>query len=276
MIKITEQESLYRHLEKMSTKELLTNINTEDKKVAFAVEKSIPQIEILVNAIFEKMNKGGRLFYVGAGTSGRLGILDASEIPPTFGASYDLFVGLIAGGDKAIRRAMENAEDDINQVQKDLEKHNIDSDDFIIGLSASGTTPYVVQAMKYAEQNGIKTGCITNNHDSPLAENSDYPVEIIVGPEFVTGSSRMKSGTAQKMVLNMISTSLMIKLGNIQDNRMVDMKISNEKLRERGTKMIMKSLGVDYDTARELLKKHGTVRKAIDNVCQKSRVLKKK
>ncbi len=264
MIKITEQESLYRHLERMSTKELLTNINTEDKKVAFAVEKSIPQIEILVDAIFERMNKGGRLFYVGAGTSGRLGILDASEIPPTFGANYDLFVGLIAGGDRAIRRAMENAEDDINQVQKDLEKHNIDSDDFIIGLSASGTTPYVVQAMKYAGQNGIKTGCITNNHHSPLAKNSDYPVEIIVGPEFVTGSSRMKSGTAQKMVLNMISTSLMIKLGNVQDNRMVDMKISNQKLRERGTKMIMKSLGVDYDTARELLGKYGTVRKAID------------
>ncbi len=265
MIKITEQESLYRHLEKMSTKELLTNINREDKKVAFAVEKSIPQIEILVDAIFERMNKGGRLFYIGAGTSGRLGILDASEIPPTFGASYDLFVGLIAGGDKAIREAVENAEDDINQVQKDLDKYNISNDDFIIGLSASGTTPYVVQAMKYARQNGTKTGCITNNHNTPLAKNTDYPVEIIVGPEFVTGSSRMKSGTAQKMVLNMISTSLMIKLGNVQDNKMVDMKIANEKLWERGTKIIMQSLGVDYNTARELLKKHKSVRKAIDN-----------
>ncbi len=264
MDRITEKDSLYRHLEKMSTQELLKNINNEDKKVAIAVEREIGQIGKTVDAVYDRMKNGGRLFYIGAGTSGRLGILDASEIPPTFGAEYDLVIGIIAGGDVAIRKAVEWAEDDIDQAWKDMLEYNIDENDFVVGIAASGTTPYVVGGLEYAQKNGIGTASITCSPGSPVAANADFPIEVIVGPEFVTGSSRMKAGTAQKMVLNMITTSVMIKLGHVEDNKMVDMQITNEKLRDRGTKMIMKSLTInDYTTAKALLEKHGSVREAI-------------
>jgi len=262
--RITESESNYNHLEKMPVAELLAGINNEDKKVAFAVEKAIPQVEKLVEAIAAKMKKGGRLFYIGAGTSGRLGIVDASECPPTYGVEHGLVIGIIAGGDKAIRKAVEFAEDDENQGWKDLQEHLINSNDTVIGITASGTAPYVIGALKKCNEEGIITGSITCNPGSPVAQVAQFPVEIIVGPEFVTGSTRMKSGTAQKLVLNMISTTVMIKLGRVKGNRMVDMQLSNNKLIDRGTKMVMDELKVDYKTANKLLKKHGSVRKAVE------------
>ena len=240
MNKVTESDSHYDSLEHMSIKELLQNINNEDEKVALIVKKEIPKISKLIEAVFNKLNSGGRLFYLGAGTSGRLGILDASECPPTFGVSHDLVIGLIAGGDIAIRKAVEFAEDNENLGWEDLKKYNISSQDIVIGIAASGTTPYVVGALKRCQQNRITTGCITCNLDTPLSTFSDYSVEVVVGPEFVTGSTRMKSGTAQKLVLNMITTSTMIKLGKVLGNKMVDMQLSNTKLVERGIKMIMR------------------------------------
>ncbi len=262
--RITESESNYNHLEKMSVAELLTGINNEDKTVAFAVEKAIPQIEKLVEAIAEKMKNAGRLFYLGAGTSGRLGIVDASECPPTYGVEHGLVIGIIAGGDKAIRKAVEFAEDDETQGWKDLQEYLINANDTVIGITASGTAPYVLGALKKCNDEGITTGSITCNPGSPVAGAAKFPVEVIVGPEFVTGSTRMKSGTAQKLVLNMISTSVMIKLGRVKGNRMVDMQLSNNKLIDRGTKMVMDELKVDYETANELLKKFGSVRKAVE------------
>lgn len=259
----TESSSSYDHLEDMEIGELIRNINREDQQVAFAVEKALPQIEALVAAVFPGMQKGGRLFYIGAGTSGRLGILDASECPPTFGVSDDVVIGLIAGGDRAIRKAVENAEDDTEAAWKDLLRFDIRENDALIGIAASGTTPYVLGGVEKARTLGLTTGCITCNAHSPLAAAVDYPVEVIVGPEFITGSTRMKAGTAQKMVLNMISTSLMIKLGRVKGNKMVDMQLSNEKLVNRGTRMIMEATGTDRDTARELLFKHGSVRAAL-------------
>lgn len=271
MEKITEKDSLYRHLEKMSTHELLTNINNEDKKVPYAVEDILEDIEKTVDAIYQRMKKGGRLFYIGAGTSGRLGILDASEIPPTFGAEYDLIIGIIAGGDKAIRKAVEWAEDDKNQAWKDMSEYDIDEDDFVVGIAASGTTPYVIGGLKDAKENGVGTAIITCNPNSPASKHAEYKMEAIVGPEFVTGSSRMKAGTAQKLILNMITTSVMIKLGHVEDNKMVDMQITNEKLRDRGTKMIMKKTGIkNYEKANLLLKKHGSVRDAIKVINRKN------
>ena len=245
-IKISEQSSLYDNLEQKSVHELLVDMNTEDKKVALAVEKAIPQIEALVEKIIPRMEKGGRVFYMGAGTSGRLGVLDASELPPTFGVPPTMVYGLIAGGDTALRNAVENAEDDT-----------------VIGIAASGTTPYVIGALKEARAHGILTGCITSNPDSPMAAACEHPIEMIVGPEFVTGSSRMKSGTGQKMILNMISTSIMIKLGRVKGNRMVNMQLTNQKLVDRGTRMIVDELGLPYDEAKELLLKHHSVKRAI-------------
>ena len=265
MNKVTESDSHYDSLEHMSIKELLQNINNEDEKVALIVKKEIPKISKLIETVFNKLNSGGRLFYLGAGTSGRLGILDASECPPTFGVSHDLVIGLIAGGDIAIRKAVEFAEDNENLGWEDLKKYNISSQDIVIGIAASGTTPYVVGALKRCQQNRITTGCITCNLDTPLSTFSDYSVEVVVGPEFVTGSTRMKSGTAQKLVLNMITTSTMIKLGKVLGNKMVDMQLSNTKLVERGIKMIMRKTNLNSDEAKKLLIKHGSVRKAISN-----------
>jgi N-acetylmuramic acid 6-phosphate etherase len=263
-IKTTEQSSKYEHLEKMSITELLININAEDKTVPLAVEKVLPQIEKLVAAIVDKMKKGGRLFYIGAGTSGRLGIVDASECPPTFGVPFDLVNGIIAGGDQAIRRAVENAEDNTTQAWIDLLEHNINSNDVVIGIAASGTTPYVIAGLEKCNENNIITACITCNHGSPLSQVAQFPIEVIVGPEFVTGSSRMKAGTAQKLVLNMISTTTMIQLGKVKGNKMVDMQLSNDKLVDRGTKMIMSEIPVSYEEASVLLAKYGSVRKAVD------------
>ena len=262
-IKISEQSSLYDNLEKKSIHELLVDINTEDKKVALAVEKAIPQIEALVEQIVPRMERGGRVFYMGAGTSGRLGVLDASELPPTFGVPPTMVYGLIAGGDTALRNAVENAEDDTKQGWVELEEHGISEDDTVIGIAASGTTPYVIGALKEARARGILTGCITSNPDSPMAEACEYPMEMIVGPEYVTGSSRMKSGTGQKMILNMISTSIMIKLGRVKGNRMVNMQLANDKLIERGTRMLTDTLGMGYDAARRLLLACGSVEKAL-------------
>jgi N-acetylmuramic acid 6-phosphate etherase len=249
----------------MSICEVLTNINNEDKTVAFAIEKAMPQIEQLTNAIVRQLKKGGRLFYIGAGTSGRLGILDASECPPTFGVSSNLVLGLIAGGDIAIREAVEFAEDATNQGWQDLKEQVITSKDIVIGIAASGTTPYVIAALKKCNEEAIITGCITCNKNSPLAAVSKFPIEVIVGPEFVSGSSRMKAGTAQKMVLNMISTTTMIQLGKIKGNKMIDMQLSNNKLVERGARMLMQELNIDQNTANILLKKHGSVRNATEN-----------
>ena len=265
MARITESPSRYDHLERMSTAELLRNINAEDRTVADAVAECIPAMEPLVDAIAERMARGGRLFYIGAGTSGRLGIVDASECPPTFGVPHGMVVGLIAGGDSAIRKAVEFAEDDTDQGWKDLQEHAIGADDTVIGIAASGGTPYVVGALKSALAMDVLTGCITCNPDSPVTQVCDHPLVAVVGPEFVTGSTRMKSGTAQKLILNMISTSVMIKLGRVKGNRMVDMQLSNNKLVDRGTRMVMDGLSVDYDTANALLKKHGSVRKAVDS-----------
>lgn len=266
MEKTTEADSYYNNLENMSVLELLQNMNKEDKTVPMAVEKVIPSIEKLVDVIVERMKNGGRLFYTGAGTSGRLGIVDASECPPTYGIEHGRVIGLIAGGDAAIRKAVEFAEDDINQGWEDLKQHNINSNDVVIGIAASGTTPYVVGALDNCNKNNIATGCITCNAGSPVAKVAQYPIEVVVGPEFVTGSTRMKSGTAQKLVLNMISTSVMIKLGRVKGNKMVDMQLSNHKLVDRGTRMVMKNTGLeDYEKAKELLLKYGSVRKATEN-----------
>ncbi len=263
--KTTEQSSHYEHLEKMSVADLLGNINKEDKTVPLAVEKALPQIEALVTQTVEKMKLGGRLFYIGAGTSGRLGIVDASECPPTFGVPFDLVNGIIAGGDTAIRRAVENAEDNTTQAWIDLQQQNLGENDIVIGIAASGTTPYVIGGLEKCNENNITTGCITCNEGSPIAITAKFPVVVVVGPEFVTGSSRMKAGTAQKLVLNMISTATMIQLGKIKGNKMVDMQLSNDKLVDRGVKMIMGEIPVDYQKASELLKQYGSVRKAVDN-----------
>jgi len=261
--KTTEKDSNYNHLEKMSVNELLSNINKEDKTVPFAVEKAMPQIEALVNEVIEKLKVGGRLFYIGAGTSGRLGIVDASECPPTFGVSHELVIGLIAGGDTAIRKAVEFAEDSKTQGWEDLQVQNISKNDVVVGIAASGTTPYVISALEKCNENNISTGCITCNQNSPLSLTANLPIEVIVGPEFVTGSSRMKAGTAQKLVLNMLTTATMIQLGKIKGNKMVDMQLSNDKLVDRGVKMIMSELNLDRTTAEDLLEKHNNVRIAI-------------
>ena len=267
MNKTTEADSYYNNLETMSILELLKNMNIEDISVPLAVAKAIPQIEKLVEVIVEKMKQGGRLFYLGAGTSGRLGILDASEIPPTYGIEHGIVVGLIAGGDTAIRKAVEFAEDDLKQGWVDLQEYKINSNDVVVGIAASGTTPYVIGALESCNKNNILTGCIVCNNGSPVAAVSKLPVEVIVGPEFVTGSTRMKSGTAQKLVLNMISTSAMIKLGRVKGNKMVDMALSNNKLVDRGTKMIMKNTGLeDYEMAKALLLKYGSVRKVTESL----------
>ena len=260
--KITEQPSLYDDLEKMPTPKLLQSINEEDRKVAEAVQRVLPQIEKLVDALVERYTSGGRLFYIGAGTSGRLGILDASEIPPTFGV-HDRVIGLIAGGDGAIRKAVEFAEDNTLQGWKDLEAYSINNKDVVVGIAASGTTPYVLGALEDAKQHGLLTACITNNPGSPVAKAAEIPIEIEVGPEFVTGSTRMKSGTSQKLVLNMISTALMIKVGRVKGNKMVDMQLSNNKLVDRGTRYLVEALNIPYTEAEKALKKYGSVREAI-------------
>ena len=264
-MKVTEQSSIYSDLDKMTTRELLEGMNREDRRVPEAVSGCIPQIERLVDGIVERLGRGGRVFYVGAGTSGRLGILDASEIPPTYGAPYDLFIGLMAGGDKAIRRAAEGAEDDREQGWKDIEAYGPSAEDTVIGVAASGTTPYVIGAVEEARRRGLLTGCVTCNPDAPVAAAAEIPVAVVVGPEFVTGSTRMKSGTAQKLVLNMISTSVMIRLGHVKGNKMVDMQLTNKKLVDRGTRMIMDETGMeDYGEARAMLLHYGSVRKAVE------------
>ncbi|MCH2230254.1 MAG: N-acetylmuramic acid 6-phosphate etherase [Crocinitomicaceae bacterium] len=264
-MKVTESSSNYDNLDKMSTNELLNAINSEDRTVAESVERIIAAVERFIDACYDRMKNGGRLFYIGAGTSGRLGIVDASECPPTFGVDHGVVVGLIAGGDSAIRKAVENAEDDYDQAWIDLSKHNINENDTIIGIAASGSTPYVIGGLKKANKSGLLTGSITCNPNNPIEKESSYPMTVIVGPEFVTGSTRMKAGTAQKLVLNMISTSLMIKLGHVKGNQMVDMQLSNNKLVDRGAKMIQESLSINYNQAKALLKKYGSVRKAIDS-----------
>ncbi|MEI6865387.1 N-acetylmuramic acid 6-phosphate etherase [Flavicella sp.] len=263
--KTTEQSSLYNNLEQMSASELLTHINNEDKKVAIAVEKATPQILALVEQIVPKLKQGGRVFYMGAGTSGRLGILDASECPPTFGVPHELIVGLIAGGDTAIRKAVEDAEDNTEQGWLDLQKHNVSPKDIVIGIAASGTTPYVLGALKKANKANIITGSITMNENSPLHLIAKYPIVTVVGPEFVTGSSRMKAGTAQKLILNMISTSSMILLGKVKGNKMIDMKLSNSKLVDRANRMVVDTIHVSKEEATSLLKKHGNVRNVLEN-----------
>jgi N-acetylmuramic acid 6-phosphate etherase len=263
--KITESPSLYHDLELKSTEELLNDINTEDKKVPLAVNKAIPQIIPLVDAIADQMQKGGRLFYIGAGTSGRLGVLDASECPPTYGVPSDLVIGLMAGGDYALRNSVEIAEDSTTQGWEDLQAYSINDSDVVIGIAASGTTPYVIHALEKANTNNIITGSISCNPNTPLSQVAKFPIEVIVGPEYVTGSTRMKSGTAQKLVLNMISTSVMIKLGRVKDNRMVDMQLSNEKLVDRATKMVMEQTGLSYAEAQERVLIYGSVRKAVES-----------
>jgi N-acetylmuramic acid 6-phosphate etherase len=268
--KITEQSSNHRHLETMQIGDLLANINKEDSTVPAAVENAIPQIEKLVEAATDKMLMGGRLFYIGAGTSGRLGVVDASECPPTYGVPYGLVVAIIAGGLKAITQAVEFAEDDKEQGWKDLQEHTICDMDVVIGIAASGTTPYVIGALEECRKNGIVTASISCNPDSPVSAAADFPIEVVVGPEFVTGSTRMKSGTAQKLVLNMISTSLMIQLGRVEDNKMVNMQLTNDKLVDRGTKMLMERIKLDdYEKAKHLLLKHGSVKKAADTFLAK-------
>ncbi|WNJ18126.1 N-acetylmuramic acid 6-phosphate etherase [Pontibacter sp. G13] len=264
--KSTEQSSLYDHLDKMSTRELLESINQEDRKVPEVVGGVIHQIEPLINAIHEKMAKGGRLFYMGSGTSGRLGIVDASECPPTYGVPHGWVIGLIAGGEGAIHKAVEFAEDSLTQGWQDLLAHEVSSADVVIGITASGTTPYVLGAMEECAKHGIITGGISCNAHAPLSKLVDFPIEAVVGPEFVTGSTRMKAGTAQKLILNMISTSVMVKLGKVRGNKMVDMQLANNKLLDRGTRMIMEETGLEYELALEMLKKHGSVRAAIDAI----------
>ncbi len=266
MVKSTEKTSKYRNLDKMSTKKLLTTINIEDKTVPNTVEKCIPEIETLVNTIVAKMKSGGRLFYIGAGTSGRLGILDASECPPTYGVSHNLVIGLIAGGDSAIRKAVEFAEDDTSMAWKDLQEYNVNAKDVLVGIAASGTTPYVLGGLKDAKEAGITTACIVCNKNSPIESVSDYPIVCVVGAEIVTGSTRMKSGTAQKLILNMISTTVMIKLGRVEDNKMVHMQLSNNKLVDRGLRMIVEATGLSLSEAEKMLEKYGNVKQAIQNI----------
>ncbi len=264
--KITESTSAYRHLEKMSVLELLQHINEEDAVVPAAVAKVVPRIEALVHAVVDKMLMGGRLFYMGAGTSGRLGILDASECPPTYGVPPGLVVGIIAGGMKAITEAVESAEDDTAQGWIDLEQYQVNSNDVVVGIAASGTTPYVISALEKCRENNIITGSISCNPDAPISQAADFAIEVVVGPEFVTGSTRMKSGTAQKLVLNMISTSVMIQLGRVEDNKMVNMQLTNEKIVDRGVRMLMEKLGLkEYETAKDLLLEKGSVKKAIES-----------
>ena len=265
MQRITESESHHHDLELKTTRELLEGINSEDRRVADAVAGTIPVLEPLVDAIVERMRRGGRLFYLGAGTSGRLGIVDASECPPTFGVPHGLVIGIIAGGDSAIRRAVEFAEDDSEQGWMDLQEHAIGANDTVIGIAASGGTPYVVGALERCNAAGVLTGCITCNPGSPVTLAAKHAIVAVVGPEYVTGSTRMKSGTAQKLILNMISTAVMIRLGRVKGNRMVDMQLSNNKLIDRGTRMVMEGLGVEFEEANELLRKHGSVRKAIES-----------
>ena len=266
-ISVTESTSNYDDLEKMSVHELLININKEDETVAAAVARAIPQIEKFVSIIVNKMLSGGRLFYMGAGTSGRLGILDASEIPPTFGMPYGIIIGLIAGGEKAIQKAIENAEDSVTQGWKDLEEYNINTNDVVLGIAASGTTPYVIAALEECQTKKITTGSISCNRGSPISAAADFPIEVVVGPEFVTGSTRMKSGTAQKLILNMISTAVMIQIGRVEGNKMVNMQLTNDKLVDRGTRMLMDKSGIkDYETAKDLLLKNGSVKKAMDTL----------
>lgn len=262
--KITEQASNHNDLEKMDTVSILQNMNREDEKIAAAVALTIPQITKLVDGLVERFNKGGRLFYIGAGTSGRLGVLDASEIPPTFGMPFDRVIGIIAGGDSAIRKAVENAEDNKEQAWKDLLEFNISENDAVVGIAASGTTPYVIGGVKEAKAKGMLTACITNNPGSPLTKAVEVPIEVNVGPEFVTGSTRMKSGTSQKLVLNMISTALMIKIGRVKGNKMVNMQLTNDKLVDRGTRYLIEALQLSYTDAEKALKKYGSVKKAID------------
>jgi N-acetylmuramic acid 6-phosphate etherase len=264
MINTTEQDSQYNSLEQLSAAEILQHINREDKTVPDAVEKALPQIEKLAIAVVEKMKAGGRLFYIGAGTSGRLGVVDASECPPTFGVPFDWVVGIIAGGDGAIRRAVEFAEDDAEQAWIDLAEYNISQKDVLVGIAASGRTPYVIGGLRRANEEGLITGCIVCNAGSPVAVEAQFPVEVVTGPEFVTGSTRMKAGTAQKLVLNMLSTTVMIQLGRVKGNKMVDMQLSNHKLIDRGTRMIMQEIGIEENVAANLLKEHGSVRKAVD------------
>ncbi len=261
---ITESASQFDHLEEMSVHELLSNINNEDAKVHIAVQKAIPQIEELVERIVIRMQKGGRIFYLGAGTSGRLGVLDASEVPPTFGVPDNMVIGLIAGGDVALRKAVEAAEDNPDKAWDELLKYNINSNDTVIGIAASGTTPYVIGGIKHAREHGLLTGCITCNPQSKIAEVTEFPIEVIVGPEFITGSTRLKSGTAQKMVLNMITTTIMIKLGRIKGNKMINMQLTNKKLVDRGSRMIMEETHLSYEKSKELLLKHGSVKNAIE------------
>lgn len=263
-VKITEQTSLHDNLDQKSVAELLTEMNEEDKKVAFAVEKAIPQITQLVERIVPRVMQGGRIFYMGAGTSGRLGVLDASEIPPTFGMPPTVVIGLIAGGETALRNPVENAEDNQNKGWQELLDHKVTSLDTIIGIAASGTTPYVIGALRNAREHGMLTASISCNPDSPVAQEAEIPIEAIVGPEFVTGSTRLKSGTAQKLICNMITTTTMIKLGRVKGNKMVNMQLSNKKLVDRGTRMIVEELGLDYGTAQHLLLLHGSVKKAVD------------
>ena len=263
--KITESESLYDNLDQMSVRELLEGINNEDRKVAIAVGREIPKIEKLVTRIVERMRRGGRRFYIGAGTSGRLGVLDASEIPPTYGMPNTLVIGLIAGGDRALRNPVESAEDDLDKAWEELQQYHINTNDTLVGIAASGTTPYVIGALRKARSEGILTASISCNPDSPMAAEAEIAIEPVVGPEFVTGSTRMKSGTAQKMVLNMITTSTMIKLGRVKGNRMVNMQLTNQKLVDRGTRMIMEELRLDYEQSKNLLLLHGSVREAIDS-----------
>ncbi|SRR5690606_27707987 len=265
MQKITEQSSNHQDLEKKSVMDLLQIINQEDQSVPVAISKVLDQIEPLITQTIEKMKLGGRLFYIGAGTSGRLGILDASECPPTYGVPADMVIGIIAGGEKAIRFSVEDAEDDEDQAWKDLSEYKISTLDTVIGIAASGTTPYVVHGLRMCRENGITTGCITNNPGSPIVSHSDYPIEVIVGPEVVTGSTRMKSGTSQKLILNMISTIVMIGLGRVKGNKMVDMQLVNNKLVDRGIRMVMQELELPYDEAQSLLMQYGSVREAINS-----------
>lgn len=265
MKRTTEEDSNYNHLEKMSVAEILQGINEEDKSIPFVIEKVLPAIKKVVDIIVEKISNGGRLFYIGAGTSGRLGVLDASECPPTYGVPYDMVIGIIAGGDQAIRKAVENAEDDMEQAWIDLSTYNICDKDVVVGIAASGTTPYVIGGLRKANQNGLETACIVCNKHSAIAAEAKYPIEVVVGPEFVTGSTRMKSGTAQKLILNMISTASMIRLGRVKGNKMVDMQLTNTKLVDRAVNMVMQSTKLDQESAQKLLDMYGSVRKAIDN-----------
>lgn len=263
-MRATEQDSKHHNIEKMSTHEVLVGINSEDKTVALAIEKAIPQIEAAVDAIFDKMKAGGRLFYIGAGTSGRLGIVDASELPPTFGAKPDWVIGIMAGGDKAIRKAVEFAEDNTQGAWHDLQKFKLSNKDIVLGIAASGTTPYVVGGLELCRKAGVKTCCIVCNQDSPLEKQADFPIVINTGPEFITGSTRMKAGTAQKLSLNMISTAVMVKLGRVKGNKMVDMQLTNNKLVDRGVRMLMAEANIDQATAEKLLTQFGNVRKALE------------